>query len=441
MIKPKVMIFRLSSMLHSHHCYFRRVISLRFCPFFILLFIGVAILPSTLIAQYKGTASVSQGKATSILNANLLTCSGGRVAGLGTIKSKDSLLWTVPAETQFANQNFPWASDLNNVCNGNNFKNTTEALAALDGSDIVTIDSDGEVVTAFVFADNYFEMYVNGIAVGKDKVPFTQFNSSIVRFKVKLPFVIAMLLVDWEENLGLGSELNGGFAYHPGDGGMVAVFKNSAGNIIGKTDKTWKAQTFYTSPITDLTCPTENGQNRISDLCSAADSKDGSQFYALHWPIPKNWMGKDFNDAGWPAALEYSNAVIGVNNKPAYTNFVDVFDDVKSDGQFIWSSNVVLDNEVVVRTVIGESSSAYLEKGNTLLYPNPNNGILCLQQNQPPANIERLRILTLENKLLADVTNPKFPFVLDLDIEDGLYLAIIDSNLGSGFQLMEFNRH
>ena len=435
------MIFRLISMLHSHHCYFRRVISLRFCPFFILLFIGVAILPSTLIAQYKGTASVSQGKATSILNANLLTCSGGRVAGLGTIKSKDSLLWTVPAETQFANQNFPWASDLNNVCNGNNFKNTTEALAALDGSDIVTIDSDGEVVTAFVFADNYFEMYVNGIAVGKDKVPFTQFNSSIVRFKVKLPFVIAMLLVDWEENLGLGSELNGGFAYHPGDGGMVAVFKNSAGNIIGKTDKTWKAQTFYTSPITDLTCPTENGQNRISDLCSAADSKDGSQFYALHWPIPKNWMGKDFNDAGWPAAVEYSNAVIGVNNKPAYTNFVDVFDDVKSDGQFIWSSNVVLDNVVIVRTVIGESTSVYLDKGNTLLYPNPNNGVLYLQQNPSSANIERLRILTLENKLLADVTNPKFPLVLNLEIEDGLYLAIIDSSLGSGFQLMEFNRH
>ncbi|WP_413691571.1 hypothetical protein [Psychromonas sp. KJ10-2] len=80
---------------------------------------------------------------------------------------------------------------------------------------IIEIDADGEVVTAYIFADNYFEMYINGIAVGKDPVPFTKFNSNIVQFKVKKPFDIAILAVDWEENLGTGTESNRGASAHP----------------------------------------------------------------------------------------------------------------------------------------------------------------------------------------------------------------------------------
>lgn len=66
-----------------------------------------------------------------------------------------------------------------------NYKNAEEALSYYDNSSIIAVDPDGEVFTAYIFADNYFEMYVNGIPVGKDKVPFTQFNSSIVKFKAK----------------------------------------------------------------------------------------------------------------------------------------------------------------------------------------------------------------------------------------------------------------
>jgi hypothetical protein len=148
-------------------------------------------------AQYKGTGSVTQGPASATVT-NLYSCSGGRVSGIGTIKATDNTNWTVPALVNFTNTAFPFSSDLNNACNGNNYANVAAALAALNGTDIVTVDADGEVITAYIFADNYFEMYINGTAVGKDKVPFTQFNSSIVRFKVKRPFTIAMLLVDWE---------------------------------------------------------------------------------------------------------------------------------------------------------------------------------------------------------------------------------------------------
>jgi len=63
-------------------------------------------------------------------------------------------------------------------------------------------------------------------------------------------------------------------------------------------------------------------------------------------------MQPDFDDSAWPAAVTYTNDTVGVNNKPAYTNFTDVFDTPDADASFIWSSNLVLDNLVLLRTTI-----------------------------------------------------------------------------------------
>jgi len=325
------------------------------------------------IAQYTGTASVTHGLATTTIS-NLYTCSGGRISAEGTITAIDNSIWTVPAITNYSNTTFPFASDLNNICNGHNYANETNALAALNGSDIVTVDTNGEIITAYIFSDNYFEMYVNGVQVGKDNVPYTQFNSNIVRFKVNRPFTIAMLLVDWEERLGVGAETSGAYSFHCGDGGMVAVFKDLNNSIIAKTGSDWKAQTFYTAPIMDLSCPTENGSLRLSGNCSTADSNSGNNYYGLHWARPANWTQVTFDDSSWPAATLYSNATIGVDNKPAYTNFTNIFDNPTNDAQFIWSTNVILDNEVIVRKTVAASLSnnTSLENENQIrIYPNP----------------------------------------------------------------------
>ena len=300
-------------------------------------------------SEYKGTASVTQGFATTTVE-NFYPA-GQRIAGLGTITSKDGKEWKVPAEVNYTDTSFPFAPDLYNP-DGTKHETAREALKAFDDADIVEIDDAGEVITAYIFGDNYFEMYVNGIPVGKDAIPFTQFNSHILKFKVSRPFTIAMKLVDWEENLGLGSEKNRSYAYHPGDGGMVAVFHDLAGKTIATTGSQWKAQTFYTAPIKDLSCPSERGTVRSSSSCDAQGVEDGSSFYGLHWELPATWMNIDFDDASWPDATTYTNATIGVNNKPAYTNFTDVFDDPSNDAEFIWSTNVILDNEVIVRYTV-----------------------------------------------------------------------------------------
>lgn len=294
-------------------------------------------------------ASVSQGPASTTVTD--LFPAGGRVAGLGKIMAIDNTNWTVPAQVNFTDPVFPIAPDLHNIY-GSSFNTAAQALAALDGSEVVTIDAAGELVAAYIFADNYFELYINGVPVGKDAVPFTSFNSHLVRFRVQRPFTVAMKLVDWEENLGLGSESNRGFAFHAGDGGMVAVFKDAAGATIATTDSDWKAQTFYTAPIKTLGCLIEANNIRDSSACDESGSNDGSAYYAYHWAINAQWFAPAYDDSAWPAAAVFTNEMIGVGNKPSYTNFTATFDDPVADARFIWSANVVLDNLVLVRYTV-----------------------------------------------------------------------------------------
>ncbi|WP_083330590.1 MULTISPECIES: YHYH protein [Pseudoalteromonas] len=306
-------------------------------------------------SNYSGSGAITQGVATTT-TANLFP-SGSRVSAVGSITDSSQQSWIVPADTLFQSNSMPFAADLyNSYVSGHNYASAAAAEAALDGTDIIEIDADGEVITAYIFADNYFEMYVNGNAVGKDPVPFTEFNSNIVRFKVKQPFTVAMALVDWEETLGTGTENNQGSAYAAGDGGMVAVFKDSNGHIVGVTNNQWKAQTYYTAPIVDPTCLSESDSQRLSSSCSTGAVSDISAVYGVHWSRPANWMSENFDDSSWPSASSYTNETVGVDNKQAYTNFTAVFDDAQSDAQFIWSSNLVLDNEVLVRGTIGDST-------------------------------------------------------------------------------------
>ena len=284
------------------------------------------------------TSSISQGRATTT-TTNLLPA-GQRVAGVGSITATDGTTWTVPAATQFTTATK--AGDLYNDVTNVKPANIAAAAAAIAAVPTVVVDADGEVITGYIFADNYFELYVNGTLIAVDPVPFTPFNSSIVKFKAKRPITYAIKLVDWEENLGLGTELNGGNAYHPGDGGLMASF--SDGTV---TNSNWKAQTFNIAPLDNPALVTDlaNGTHDSSAVSTTHTLTESA--YALHYAVPSDWFSKTFVDSVWPAATTYTEATVGVDNKPAYTNFPAQFS--ASGAQFIWSSNLVLDNEVIVR--------------------------------------------------------------------------------------------
>jgi len=298
-----------------------------------------------LAVRSVATASVSQGRAATT-TINLLPA-GQRVSGVGQITATDGTIWTVPAATQFAIGNK--ASDLYNEVTGVKPANIAAAAAAIASVPTVVVDADGEVITGYIFADNYFELYVNGTLVAVDPVTYTPFNSCVVKFKAKRPITYAIKLVDWEENLGLGTELNGGNNYYAGDGGLIASF--SDGTV---TNGNWKAQSFNIAPLDNPNQVVELA-NGTHDSSAAITHALTDTAYALHYAVPADWFATTFNDTFWPAATTFTEAAVGVNNKPAYTNFPAQFS--ASGAQFIWSSNLVLDNEVIVRFTGSAASS------------------------------------------------------------------------------------
>ena len=304
--------------------------------------------PTAQIGDLPMTGSFTQGLARTLTD-NLLDCPGGRIAAVGTVTAHDDTTWIVPASTAF--QTGPRAADLYNECGGTMLASSGEI--DLEALPVTEIDPDGDVITVYVFADNYFELYVAGTLVAVDPVPFTPFNSNVVRFRAQRPFGVAVLLVDWEENLGLGSEQGLGSPYHPGDGGFVARFEDDAGHPIGKTSADWKALTLYIAPFANPECLAVQGMQRLSRDCLSEVTEGGDNLYGVHWNLPEGWTQESFDDHDWPEARTFTNETVGVDNKPAYTNFLDIWDDPEFDPVFIWSDNLVLDNLVLVRGRIG----------------------------------------------------------------------------------------
>src|SRR5271166_920582 len=143
---------------------------------------------------------VTQGLANTIMD-NLFSCAADihsfRKSPVGEITADDGAVLTVPANTAYASGRK--LADLYNDCG----RTTPQKFSDVqpDKVPIVEIDPDGEVITGFIVADNYFELYVNGTLVGVDPVPYTPFNSVIVRFRAKRPISYALKLVAWEERL------------------------------------------------------------------------------------------------------------------------------------------------------------------------------------------------------------------------------------------------
>ena len=302
---------------------------------------------------------VTQGLASKVVIDNLTKCAhttptmNVRASAVGQITASDGTVITVPAATALQKSLPPASHDLYNECNQRTPKGSADVSSA--NVPVVEIDADGEVITGFVVADNYYEMYINGKLVSVDNTPYTPFNSSIVKFKVKRPYTIAILGVDWEERLGLGMEE---FPmprnpktrdWYLGDGGIIAKF--SDGTV---TDATWKAQSFYIGPLRSPDEVVERGHvhdtSRLGGRTHpyARDPKCQEKCYAVHYPIPSNWMSPRFNDQYWPRAWEYTDEEIGVTNLPAYTRYPELFEGAR----WIWSLNLVLDNVVIARKTV-----------------------------------------------------------------------------------------
>ncbi len=301
------------------------------------------------ISDYKGEGHIFNGE-PKILEKNLYEL-GDREAGVAELTCLDGQVFKVPADTHYLDESVPFARDLYNP-RGTMYEKSEVASISYENLDAYTIDEDGEVITAYIFANNYFEMYVNGILIAKDRVPYTPYNSALVKFKVKRPFHVAFRVVDWEEDLGFAREANKGMKHMPGEGGIVFAFKKGLYDLINISDDEYRVQTFYTSPIEDLSLFKESGVIRDSSAIELDGFKDEKAGYGIFWDMPKDVFSPDFDDSAWQLATEYSTEDMSVDELPAYSNFRDIFDTPSIDAKFIWTNNLYLDNDVVIRGIV-----------------------------------------------------------------------------------------
>ncbi|NND91270.1 MAG: hypothetical protein HKN42_10430 [Granulosicoccus sp.] len=313
----------------------------------IVRIIVVAVLCASVSDLYAQEAAFTTGLAKEI-NPGLIDCGPGSLASaVGEIKSQDNTVRIVPAATNFDSASK--ASDLFNECSGTRLT----SISQLDLQSVPLFDAGGgEEFVMYLYADNYYELYINGELIAVDPVPYTPLNSSVVRFKADRPLTIAVMAVDWEQNLGLGSENSGGLAFNPGHGGFIAHLQDSTQNTVAITNRRWRAQTFYTSPLKNRNCLVASRQIRRSRPCDVRGENYAAGFSGAHWDLPGDWMMPSFDDSIWPSASTYSNKRVGADNTRAFTNFRDVFDTEGADADFIWSTNLILDNLVILRTTV-----------------------------------------------------------------------------------------
>lgn len=106
------------------------------------------------MAFSQTSGSITQGLGTTT-TANLMPgCSSNHITPIGIIQSSDNKTWIVPAENNFLTDTK--LSDLYNTYN--NIAPTSLANANLTAVPTTVIDGQGEVITGYIFVDNYFEL-------------------------------------------------------------------------------------------------------------------------------------------------------------------------------------------------------------------------------------------------------------------------------------------
>lgn len=215
---------------------------------------------------------------------------------------------------------------------------TLFAIAFLLCAGCTTTKSQSPGVTAEIWVDNWFAMYVNGENVLEDSVPITterSFNAETITLTTSLPMTVAFILKDFKEN-DSGLESIGTNRQQMGDGGMIAQFRDSmTGKVIAATDKSMRCMVIHRAPV-DRSCAKEKNPVAGEGACGFIETV-----------IPKNWTAPDFDDSGWPAAVEHS--VREVRPKGGYDTIH--WDD---SAKLVWSNDLVQDNTVLCRMKIGK---------------------------------------------------------------------------------------
>lgn len=192
-----------------------------------------------------------------------------------------------------------------------------------------------ETLSADVWADNWFEMRVDGEQVAEDSVPIRterSFNAESFTFEAERPFVIGLVAKDFKEN-DTGLEYIGTGRQKMGDGGVIVQIKDGAGATVAVSNAGWQCLVIHTAPL-DKSC--ESAANPIAGEGACA-------FEVMD--EPDGWDGPDFDASGWPQASEFSAAEVSPKDGYDRIDWVD-------DARLIWGPDLEQSNTVLCRLTV-----------------------------------------------------------------------------------------
>lgn len=210
----------------------------------------------------------------------------------------------------------------------------TEDPQSGEGDEATAASSGSSSFTAEVWADNWFALYVNGELVGEDSVPITterSFNAETMSFDADYPLTIAIEAKDFKET-DSGIEYIGEGNQQMGDGGIIAQITDTAtGSVIAVTAADWSTLVIHRAPLN-----TDCEKDSDPDSTCEFESSDA----------PAGWQDADFDDSGWDAATEWSEADVSPK---------DGYDEINWDGaaELIWGTDLEVDNTVLLRLRVG----------------------------------------------------------------------------------------
>ena len=211
-------------------------------------------------------------------------------------------------------------------------KRILTALAVLTTS---ALPLSAETFSADVWADNWFEMRIDGTQVAEDSVPITterSFNAESFSFEGERPFVIGLVAKDFKEN-DTGLEYIGTGRQQMGDGGVIVQIKDAAGQTVAVSNKDWQCLTIHTAPL-DKSC--EGSSDPVAGEGACA-------FNALDEPI--GWDSAAFDASDWPQADVYTAAEVDPKMGYDQISWVD-------DADLIWGPDLDQSNTVLCRLTV-----------------------------------------------------------------------------------------
>ncbi|WP_323767433.1 PEBP family protein [Marinovum sp.] len=189
-----------------------------------------------------------------------------------------------------------------------------------------------ETLEADVWADNWFEMRIDGRKVAEDSVPITterSFKAESFTFDADRPFVIGVIAMDYKAN-DTGLEYIGTDRQQMGDGGLIVQIRDAEGDVVAVSDEGWQCLTIHTAPL-DTACADEDAPLAGSEACG---------FKVVEEPV--GWDHVGFDASGWQPASTYSEAE--VRPKEGYDEI-----DWDARAKLIWGPDLQQSNTVLCR--------------------------------------------------------------------------------------------